>query len=157
ATVAPIGDPEVRAAARRLLGRARRSGRGVTALGLLLAGALATGCASTTASDGSARRTAAEPSRVGPSQDAAAEADYHYSTAQYQAQAGRLKEAVDAMQAALKRDPDSPVLWRELAQWLARADNPDQALTAARRAVELAPSEPGAHMALAEMLRAQKK
>ena len=52
------------------------------ALGLLLAGSLAAGCASTATPEATAQRGAAEPSRSGPSQDAAAEAYYHYTVAQ---------------------------------------------------------------------------
>ena len=44
------------------------------ALGLLLAGSLATGCAGTATPDTTVRRAAAEPSRISPSQEDAAEA-----------------------------------------------------------------------------------
>ena len=45
----------------------------------------------------------------------------------------------------------------QLAHWLARTDSPEEATQAARRAIELAPNQIGPHMALAELLRAQKK
>ena len=84
----------------------------LAALGLLLAGTLAAGCAGTATSGSVTHRAAGEPSRTGPSQDAAAEAYYHYTVAQYHAQGGRFKDAVAAMEEALKRDPRAPFLWR---------------------------------------------
>src|SRR2546429_3909500 len=44
-----------------------------------------------------------------------------------------------------------------LAQWLVRLDAADEALNAARRAVELSPDDAATHTTLAELLRAQKK
>ena len=98
-----------------------------------------------------ARRAATAPP------DLRAEAYFQYSVAQLHAQAGRFREAIPAVQEAIKRDPGSAFLWMQLAQWLARADQPDEALTAARRAVSLAPDDGASHVALAELLRAQKK
>ena len=135
ATVASIRDPEVRAAARRLLGTARRRGSSTRCrvTRLRVSGrwcsdlaSLAAGCASTTDSCGSGLRERPTRRGVGRAAEPAAEAYYYYSVAQYHAQGGRFKEAVAAMEEALKRDPRSAFLWRELAQWLARADSPDR-------------------------------
>jgi tetratricopeptide (TPR) repeat protein len=61
------------------------------------------------------------------------------------------------MRTAIKRDPNSAALWTQLAQLLMRADNLDEAVIAARKAVELAPDQVSTHMTLAELLRAQRK
>src|SRR3989454_586481 len=68
-----------------------------------------------------------------------------------------IETAVAVMEQAIKRDPDSAFLWREMAQWLARVEQPEQALVAARKAVQLAPDDAGTHLTLADLLRAQKK
>ena len=62
-----------------------------------------------------------------------AEAYYQYSVAQMLAQGGRFKDAIAPMQEAIKRDPGLRLLWGQLAQWLVRADQPTEALTAARQ------------------------
>src|ERR1043166_1991750 len=95
----------------------------------LLAGAVA-GCATTPAR---ARLDVDSdtPRRATPRQrDMTAEAYYHYAVAQLAAQSG---------------------------QGLVRAEQPAEALTAARKAVQLAPDDPQPHLTLAELLRAQKK
>ena len=94
---------------------------------LLLAGVLA-GCATGAAGP----KTDAEeaPRRSTRDRSMAAEAYYQYSVAQLQAQAGRFKEAIAPMQEAIKRDPDSAYLWSQLAQWLVRAEQPNEALAA---------------------------
>src|SRR5207245_2581658 len=56
-----------------------------------------------------------------------------------------------------KREHESAFLWREMAQWLARTDQTEPALAAARKAVQLAPEDAGTHLTLAELLRAQKR
>src|SRR5262249_47024035 len=107
-------------------------------LAVALAAALAAGCA------GQRGVLVERTGTAGPRRDPpgpVAQAYYHYSVAQYFAQSGQFKDAVAAMEEALKLDPRSAFLWREQAQWLARIDNPDQAVTAARRAVELAPDD----------------
>ena len=86
--------------------------------------------------------------------DPQAEAYYDYAAAQMLVHAGRFREAVPLLQDALKRDPDSAFLWMQLAQWLVRADQPADALVAARKAVQLAPEEIQPHLTLAELLRA---
>ncbi|HSF01396.1 MAG TPA: tetratricopeptide repeat protein, partial [Solirubrobacterales bacterium] len=150
--VAEIADPSLRSAARRLMTKARQAG----ALALVLvAWAATSGCAGGLAmgrGDESAplRSVAAPPSK-------AAEGYYYYSLAQLHTQAGRFKDALAAIQEAVKRDPDSAYLWREQAQLLARAEQPNEAVTAARRAVELDPQDPANHLALAELLRGQRK
>ncbi|HEX6097748.1 MAG TPA: tetratricopeptide repeat protein, partial [Thermoanaerobaculia bacterium] len=128
------------------------------ALGLLLLGAGAlVGCAtSTPAVTSQAADTPRRPLSA-RERDAAAEAYYHYSVAQMQAQGGRFKEAIEPMREALRLDPDSAFLWSALAQWLARADQPVEAIEAARRAVQLAPSTIQPHLTLADLLRSQKK
>src|SRR4029450_12750222 len=89
--------------------------------------------------------------------DPQADAYYAYSVAQMHIQAGRFKDAVPLMRAALKRDPNSAALWTQYAQLLVRVDNVDEAVSAARRAVELAPDQVNARMTLAELLRTQRK
>jgi predicted Zn-dependent protease len=125
------------------------------ALGLLLfaAGGLA-GCATTApAVTSEAPETPRSRTLSLRERDAAADAYYHYSVAQMLAQGGRFKEAIPPMEEALKRDPDSAFLWSTMAQWLVRADQPVEALSAARRAVQLAPSDVQPHLTLAELLR----
>src|SRR5205823_10094956 len=100
------------------------------ALPVVLAGVLATGCAMTTATSGT---TEDAPRRLVVAPDAKTHAYYFYSIAQLMAQGGRFKEAIEPLREAIKRDPDSAVLWTQLAQWLARSDAPDEAVQAARR------------------------
>src|SRR4030095_5639730 len=64
--------------------------------------------------------------------DPQADAYYAYSVAQMHIQAGRFKDAVPLMRVALKRDPNSGVLWTQYAQLLVRVDNVDEAVSAAR-------------------------
>ena len=71
--------------------------------------------------------------------DPTAEAYYHYAVAQMHAQAARFEQAVAELREAIRRDPRSAVLWGQLAQWLARLDQGEEALAAARKAVEFAP------------------
>ena len=78
--------------------------------------------------------------------DPQAEAYYDFAAAQMLVHAGRFREAVPLLQDALKRDPDSAFLWMQLAQWLVRADQPADALVAARKAVQLAPDEIQPHL-----------
>ena len=108
---------------------------------LLLAGAVA-GCATTpsTAGPGAAGGV---PRRITHEPDATADAYYQFTVAQMFVQNGRFKDAIPPMEEALRRDPNSAFLWAQLAQWLVRADQPAEALTAARRAVQLAPSWTG--------------
>lgn len=89
--------------------------------------------------------------------DPQADAYYDFAAAQMLVHAGRFREAVPLLQDALKRDPNSAFLWTQLAQWLVRADQPVEALAAARKAVQLAPNDVQPHLTLAELLRAQKK
>src|SRR5688572_20423539 len=128
--------------------------RSTVSLLLLLAGAVA-GCA--TASPTAARLDGAAdttPRRAtARERDVAAEAYYHYSVAQLMAQGGRFKDAVPPMEEALRRDPNSSYLWSQFAQWLVRAEQPTEALAAARKAVQLAPDDPQPHLTLAELLR----
>src|SRR5688572_27268598 len=57
-----------------------------------------------------------------------ADAWAHYLMAQTHAQAGRFKEAVGELRESLRSDSRSPSLWMQLAQWLARLDEPAEAL-----------------------------
>src|SRR5262249_11720061 len=118
--------------------------RVVSGLGVLLAASWVTGCATFRAGTVEHARAAevARPDPPGP----VAQAYYHYTVAQYFAQSGQFKDAVAALEEAIKLDPRSPFLWREQAQWLARIDNPEGAVAAARRAVELAPDDPTMHL-----------
>src|SRR5690349_17904592 len=124
---------------------------------LLLAGAVA-GCA-TTPTAGRAEVGGERSRRFVARErgDQAAEAYYYYSVAQLAAQSGRFKDALPPMEEALKRDPNSAYLWAQYAQWLVRTEQPAEALAAARKAVELAPTEAQPHLTLADLLRAQKK
>src|SRR5258705_13918487 len=88
--------------------------------------------------------------------DPRAEAYYDYAAAQLLVQAGRFKDAIPLLQEAIKRDPNSAFLWTQLAQWLVRADQPAEALTAARRAGQISPSDLQGHLTLAELYRSQK-
>ena len=123
---------------------------------LVLVGAL-TGCAGSrgeTLATADGERSVRLASTGG---DKAADAYYYFSVAQLHAQAGRFREAIPALEEAIKRDPSSAILWTQLAQWLGRAESSERALAAARRAVELAPGEAAPHVALAELLRGQKQ
>src|SRR5439155_841791 len=93
----------------------------------------------------------ATPRRSVPSLDTRAHAYHEFVVAQMAAQAGRFTEAIPALREALKRDPNLAYLWTTLAQWLVRTDAADEALAAARRAVELAPDEVASHTTLAEL------
>src|SRR2546425_1548811 len=154
--VPAIADEDLQRAARRLMTKARRSPV-VRVLGTLVrAGALASGCA--IRGRGTAEADGTPPRRTVVTQPSmTAEAYYHYSVVQLYTQAGRFKDAVAALEEAIKRDSSSAFLWRELAQWLARADAPEQAVAAARRAVALEPKDPTSHLTLADLLRQQKK
>src|SRR5205809_815208 len=150
AAVAAIGDEALRDSARRLRTTARRSLVVVT-LAALAAGCAAQGPVAAVNGDEPPRRTRF----VAPSETS--DAYYHYSAAQMMAQNGRFREAIAAMEQAIKRDSESAFLWREMAQWLARTDQTEPALAAARKAVQLAPEDAGTHLTLAELLRAQKR
>ncbi len=65
---------------------------------------------------------------------------------------GRHDEAARAYQAAIAVSPDSAVLYRELAASERARGNADAALEQLRKAVELDPSDPAAHVAIAEIL-----
>src|SRR5439155_316750 len=106
AAVAAIGDEALRDSARRLLTTARRSLVVVT-LAALAAGCAAQGPVAAVNGDEPPRRTRF----VAPSETS--DAYYHYSAAQMMAQNGRFREAIAAMEQAIKRDPESAFLWRE--------------------------------------------
>ena len=71
--------------------------------------------------------------------DRLGESYYHFSVAQMHARAGRMPEAIAQLREAIKRDPKTAALWTQLAQWLARTNQPAEAITAAQKAVELEP------------------
>jgi tetratricopeptide (TPR) repeat protein len=129
--------------------------RSLLGLSLLASGLAA--CATNAPASKSER--ADTPRRIFASRerDTTAEAYYHYAVAQMLGQNGRFKDAIPPMEEALRQDPNSAFLWATLAQWLVRAEQPVEALAAARRAVQLAPDEVQPHMTLAELLRGQKK
>jgi len=143
-----ISDPALAAAARRLLTKAW-PGFSAFLVATVLAGCAVAGGPTVSGDDQAPRRSAAA--------DPQADAYYAYSVAQMHIQAGRFKDAVPLMRAALKRDPNSAALWTQYAQLLVRVDNVDEAVSAARRAVELAPDQLSARMTLAELLRTQRK
>src|SRR5882672_7894724 len=143
-----IPDPSLAAAARRLLTKAW-PGLSAFLVATVLAGCAIAAGPGFTGDDQIPRRSAAA--------DPQADAYYAYSVAQMHIQAGRFKDAVPLMRAALKRDPNSATLWTQYAQLLVRVDNVDEAVSAARRAVELAPDQVNARMTLAELLRTQRK
>ena len=146
---AAIPDAGVASAARRLLTKAWPG------LTVIVAATALAGCASagqpTIAGDDEI------PRRAVAAADPRSDAYYSYTLAQMNVQAGRFKDAVPHMKAAIKKDPNSAALWTQLAQLLMRADNIDEAVAAARRAVELAPDQVSTHMTLAELLRTQRK
>ncbi|HMB34564.1 MAG TPA: tetratricopeptide repeat protein, partial [Methylomirabilota bacterium] len=72
--------------------------------------------------------------------DPRAAAYYYYSIAQMNARAGRSQEAIAALRQAIDRDRDTPVLWIQLAQWLARSNEPAKAVEAAQKAIALDPT-----------------
>ncbi len=130
------------------------TGRLLSPLVLITCSLLAVGCATT--GRGSGETTTTPAFRAGES-DMRSDAYYHYTVAQTLAQNGEFKEAIVAMQEAIKRDPSSAFLWTSLAQWYARAESPGEAVSAARRAVQLAPSDVSTHVTLAELLRGQRQ
>ena len=68
------------------------------------------------------------PAEAPQIRDPRAAAYYYYSIAQMNARAGRSQEAIAALRQAIDRDRDTPVLWIQLAQWLARANEPAKAV-----------------------------
>jgi tetratricopeptide (TPR) repeat protein len=71
------------------------------------------------------------------------------------AAAGRLDEARKAYQQAITASPQSPFLYRELAAVERQANADDEALTHARRAVELDPSDARARVIIGDVLSAR--
>src|SRR5215831_2501566 len=127
-----IPDANVASAARRLLTKAW-PGLTVTIVAMALVGCASAMQPTISSDDEIPRRIVAADPR--------SDAYYSYTVAQMNVQAGRFKDAVPYMKAAIKKDPNSAALWTQLAQLLMRADNVDEAVTAARRAVELAPDQ----------------
>src|SRR5262249_27102970 len=128
-----ISHPAPAAAARRLLTKAW-PGLSAFLVATVLTGCAVAGGPTVSGDDQAPRRSAAA--------DPQADAYYAYSVAQMHIQAGRFKDAVPLMRAALKRDPNSAALWTQYAQLLVRVDNVDEAGSAARRAVQPAPDQP---------------
>jgi tetratricopeptide (TPR) repeat protein len=112
-------------------------------LGLALLG---TGCASfRTAPSGPGRE-------IRP--DAPPEYDvlvYHEHLAE-----GRPQEAIAALERAIEKDENSPLLHRMMAEILARSGELDRAVEHARRARELAPDDPDVRSILAQLYRIQQ-
>jgi len=100
---------------------------------IVSAALLLAGCASTLPPDHGGDQSAetTQPLRF---RDPRAAAYYYYSVAQMNARAGRLQEAIAALRGVLERDPDSSELWGQLAQWLARTNDPVRAIEAAQKA-----------------------
>jgi tetratricopeptide (TPR) repeat protein len=70
-------------------------------------------------------------------------------------EAGNFAEARTAYLAAIAATPDSPFLYRELAVVERRDNHLDEALQYAQKALELEPSDPRNHVAVADVLEAQ--
>src|SRR5215472_4866644 len=134
-----IPDANVASAARRLLTKAW-PGLTVSIVAMALVGCASAMQPTISSDDEIPRRIVAADPR--------SDAYYSYTVAQMNVQAGRFKDAVPYMKAAIKKDPNSAALWTQLAQLLMRADNVDEAVTAARRAVELAPDQVSTHLTL---------
>ena len=122
---------------------------------MLLALLSLTGCAILTSDMGgeTPRPPVARP--VAP--DLTAEAYFHFTAAQLHAQAGRLKDAIAEIREAIRRDPTTPSLWTQLAVWLSKTDQPEEAIEAGLNAVALAPNDVSVHLTLAELYRGQKR
>jgi predicted Zn-dependent protease len=69
---------------------------------------------------------------------------------------GRPQEAIAALERAIEKDEQSPLLHRMMAEILARNGELDRAVEHARRAQELAPDDPGARSILAQLYRIQQ-
>ena len=69
---------------------------------------------------------------------------------------GQPQEAIAALERALAKDEQSPVLHRMMAEILARNGDLDRAVEHARRARELAPEDPGVRSILAQLYRIQQ-
>jgi Flp pilus assembly protein TadD len=94
-----------------------------------------TGCATAISPAANAEPSAPIPGAARRIDSPTADAYAHYLMAQMHAQAGRFREAVAELRETLRADPRTPALWMQLAQWLSRIDEPDEALAAARKAV----------------------
>ncbi len=69
---------------------------------------------------------------------------------------GRPQEAIAALERALEKDENSPLLHRMMADVLARSGELDRAVEHARRARELAPDDPEVRSILAQLYRIQQ-
>ncbi|HKA16061.1 MAG TPA: tetratricopeptide repeat protein [Myxococcota bacterium] len=69
---------------------------------------------------------------------------------------GHPQEAIAALERALAKDEQSPVLHRMMAETLARSGELDRAVEHARRARELAPDDPEVRSILAQLFRIQQ-
>jgi len=76
----------------------------------------------------------------------------HYAYGVALAHAGILTDSVVAFQAETRISPESPLSWIELGHL--KLEKPDEALQAAHKAVELAPTSRAAHQVLAQALEA---
>ena len=85
-----------------------------------------------------------------------ADAYYHYAAAQLKARQDRLQDALGELRQAIKHDPETALLWVQLAQWLLRTGDMPGALEAAQKAVALDPARPPARLTLADLFRRQK-
>jgi tetratricopeptide (TPR) repeat protein len=70
-----------------------------------------------------------------------APADYDYLVGRELELEGRLEDSLAAYQRALAKDPDSPLLHRKVAEMLARAGRPEEAVPHAERALALRPDD----------------
>jgi tetratricopeptide (TPR) repeat protein len=107
---------------------------------------LGTGCASL------------RPDAEGPGREIRPDAPPEYDVLVYHQHLadGQPQEAISALERAIAKDPQSPLLHRMMAESLARSGDFDRAIEHARRARELAPDDPDVRSILAQLFRIQQ-
>jgi len=74
--------------------------------------------------------------------------DERYAAAEALKDAGKLDEAVTALESLVAEHPDFSLAYSALAAWCTRLDRHDDAVRHARRVVELEPKDPFSYTAL---------